>query len=73
MTIEVKQVQVKPGELVERLNYLEYVTDNTVKLVNPFKNGLLRKQTEEFLELMRVFKDAVGTYRDAVADQEDRE
>jgi hypothetical protein len=73
MANEVKPVPVKPKELEERLNYLEYVVENTKKVAAPFKNGPLKSQTEDFLELVEAFKDAIGTYRDEILDQGDME
>lgn len=66
-------VQVGPVEVEEKLNHLEYVVDGTVKTLTSFKKRSLGDQTRDFLELMRVVKDAIGIYRDEVADQQGAE
>jgi hypothetical protein len=73
MVDESRQVQVKPGEVEERLNHLEYVIDGTVKMVTHLKKGSLEVQTTDFLELMEIVKDAIAVYRDEVVDQKDSE
>lgn len=70
---ESRQVRITPGELEENLNHLEYVVENTKKVIIPFKNGPLKDQTKDFLKLMEIVGDAIATYRDEVADQVDME
>jgi len=73
MARESRPIQIQPGELGEKLTHLEYVVENTKKAVTSFKNDKLKDQTEDFLKLMEIVKDAVGLYRDEVADLMDME
>ena len=66
-------VQIRMSEVKERLNHLEYAVSDTVRLVTHLRRSPLREQTMDFLELMKIVKDAIGVYRDEVADQIDLE
>ena len=70
-----KKIQKRWIELEQRLTFLEYAMESAIedvnKLATPLKNGSLKSQTKDFLELMRTFKDAVSKYRDEVSKQVD--
>lgn len=68
-----RQAPITSSGLVEKLDHLEYVVENTNKVVTTFKNDSLKDQTKDFLKLMEIVKDAIATYRDEVADQADME
>jgi hypothetical protein len=70
---ESRPLRITSSELVEKLNHLEYVVENTKKVVTTFKNGPLEGQTGDFLRFMEIVKDAIAAYRDEVADQVDIE
>ena len=68
MAGELRQVELEPRLLVEKLNHLEYVVGKIKKEVAPLKKGPLKDQTADFLQLMETVEDAIGTYRDELAD-----
>ena len=71
MENQVRQTQVDSSELEEKLNHLEYVVKTTSKTVASFKHAKLNDQTEDFLSLLGIVRDAISTYRDEVVDQID--
>jgi hypothetical protein len=68
MKTQARQAPVNQSELVEKLNHLEYVVKTTKRAVTSFKDDQLKDQTEDFIKFMEVVEDAIGAYRDEVAD-----